>query len=125
MAQYKPSLWLRYVDDAFMVWPHGLDRLQNFFHHLSSLRTFIQFTMEIKSDSMLPFLDVLVVRKGLTLTTKVYRRPTHTGCYLNFELNHLMLVKRGTVQIFHSKASTMCQEQQDLLNETDNLRHDL
>jgi hypothetical protein len=88
MVQYKSSLWFRYVDDTFVVWPHGLDRLQNFFNHLNSLRTSIHFTMEIKSDSKLPFLDVLVIRKGLTLTTKVYRKPTHTGHYLNFKLNH-------------------------------------
>jgi hypothetical protein len=22
-AQYKPSLWLQYVDDIFVVWPHA------------------------------------------------------------------------------------------------------
>jgi hypothetical protein len=35
-AQYKPSLWLRYVDETFVVWPHGLDRLQDFLKHLNS-----------------------------------------------------------------------------------------
>jgi hypothetical protein len=29
-AQHKPSLWLRYIDDTFVVWPHGPKRLQNF-----------------------------------------------------------------------------------------------
>jgi hypothetical protein len=23
LAQHKPSVWLRYVDDTFVVWPHG------------------------------------------------------------------------------------------------------
>jgi hypothetical protein len=36
-AQYKPSLWLRYVDDTFVVWPHGSEQLQNFLNHLRSL----------------------------------------------------------------------------------------
>jgi hypothetical protein len=81
--------------------------------------------MEIESGSMFPFLDVLIIRKGLTLTTKVYRKPSHTGRYLNFKSNHPTHVKRGIVQSLHSRASTICQEQQDLLNEIDNLRHDL
>jgi hypothetical protein len=33
---------------------------------------------------MIPFLYVLVTRKRPTLTTKAYRKPNHTGCYLNF-----------------------------------------
>jgi hypothetical protein len=53
--QHKASLWLRYVDDKFVVWPHGPERLQNLFSHLSSLRPSIQFTMEIKSDRAIPF----------------------------------------------------------------------
>jgi hypothetical protein len=35
-SQHMPSLWLRYVDDTFVVWPHGPDRLHNFPNHLNS-----------------------------------------------------------------------------------------
>jgi hypothetical protein len=92
-AQYKPSLWLRNVDDIFVVWPHGSERLQNVLIQLNSLRTSIQFTMEIESDSAIHFLDVLVIRKATSLATKVYRKPTHTGRYLNFRSNHPPHVK--------------------------------
>jgi hypothetical protein len=78
-AQHKPSLWLRYVDDTFVVWPHGPERLQTFLSHLSSVRSSMQFTVEIKSDSTIPYLDALAVRKGTTLAINVYRKPTHTG----------------------------------------------
>jgi hypothetical protein len=37
-AQHKPSLWLRYVDDTFVVWPHRPSQLQDFLSHLNSLR---------------------------------------------------------------------------------------
>jgi hypothetical protein len=49
-AQYKPSLWLRYVDDAFVVWPHGSEQLPNFFNHCNTLRPSINFTRGIESD---------------------------------------------------------------------------
>ena len=28
-APSKPKLWVRYVDDMFVIWPHGPDRLQS------------------------------------------------------------------------------------------------
>jgi hypothetical protein len=51
--------------------------------------------MEIQSDSAVPFLDVPVIRKEMTLATKVYRKPTHTGQYLNFKYNQLLHVRKG------------------------------
>jgi hypothetical protein len=76
-AQQKPSLWLRYLD-IFLVWPHGPERLQNFFSHPKSTRPSIWSSVEIESDSAIPFLDVLVVRKMTTLATKL----TQQGRYL-------------------------------------------
>jgi hypothetical protein len=76
-GQHKPSVWLQYIDDMFVVWSHGPLRLQDFLSHLNSLRPSIQFTMEVESDSAIAFLDVLVFRKETTLATKVYRKPTH------------------------------------------------
>jgi hypothetical protein len=60
---YKPSLWLRYVDVMFVIWPHGPNRLQDFLNHLNRVRLSIQFTMEIESNNVIPFLDALVVKK--------------------------------------------------------------
>jgi hypothetical protein len=123
-AQYKPSLWLRYVDDTFVDWPHGPEQLQNFLNHLNSLRPSIQFPMEIESESAIPFLYVLVIRKGTTMAIKVYRKPTHLGQYLNFRSNHAPHVKRGLIRSLHNRASTICQERQDLLSEISNLKRD-
>jgi hypothetical protein len=81
--------------------------------------------METESDSAIPFLDVLVIRKETTLATKVYRKPTHTGRYLNFNSNHPPHVKRGLIQSLHKRASIICQEHQDLCDEIRGLRHDL
>jgi hypothetical protein len=124
-AQHKPSVWLRYVDDMFVVWPHGPSQLQDFFSHLSSLMPSIQFTMEIDSVSAIAFLDVLVIREEMTLATKVYRKPTHTGQYLSFNSNHPPNVKRGLILSLHNRASTIYQEQQDLVKEIISLRSDL
>jgi hypothetical protein len=83
-AIHRPSLWLRYVDDTFVIWPHGPDKLQEFFDHINNIRPSIQFTMETEVDNNIPFLDVLVIRKQSAITTIVYRKPSHTGRYPNF-----------------------------------------
>jgi hypothetical protein len=87
-AQHKPSLWLRYVDDKFVVWSHGPERIRNFLNYLNCSRPSVQFTLEIESGSVIPLLHVLVIRKETTLATKVYRKPTHFGRYLNFKCNY-------------------------------------
>jgi hypothetical protein len=53
--------------------------------------------MEIESDNAIPFLDVLVIRKGTILATIIYRKYTHTGRYLSFKSNHPPHVKRGLI----------------------------
>jgi hypothetical protein len=116
------GLW--YVDDIFVVCPHGVEQLQNFLSHLNSLRPSIKFNMEIEPDSAIPFLNVLFIRKG-TLATKVYRKPIHTGQYLNFKSNHKPHVKRGLIQSLYNRASTTSKEGHNLFNEISNLRCDL
>jgi hypothetical protein len=103
---------------------HGPEQLHNFLSHLSSLSSFIHFTMEIESDSAIPFQDILFIRKETTLATKVHRKSTHAGWYLKLKFNHLPHVKRSLVQSLHNRASTICQEQ-DLFNEISSLRSDL
>ena len=49
-----------YVNETFVIWPHGPDKLENFHSHLNSLRKSIQFTIEREQSNQLLFLDVLV-----------------------------------------------------------------
>jgi hypothetical protein len=45
-APLKLRCWFRYVDDTFVIWPHGPDKLKHFLHHLHSIHQSIQFTTE-------------------------------------------------------------------------------
>jgi hypothetical protein len=96
-ADHKLAKWLRYIDDTFVVWPRGSARLQQFLHHLNSIRPTIKFTMETEANDTLPFFDILVMKRGPKLATTVYQKPTITGCYLHFKPNHPHHVKRGVV----------------------------
>jgi hypothetical protein len=35
-------------------------------------------------NNTIPLLNVLITRRGSTLATKMYKKPTHTGCSLHF-----------------------------------------
>ena len=73
-SQLQPKLWLRYVDDTFVVWQHGKDSLDSFLDHLNGIRESIKFTMEIESSQTIAFLDVLVKRKEGIISTSVSAR---------------------------------------------------
>jgi hypothetical protein len=76
-------------------------------------------------DSVITFLVMMVIRKGSILDTKVYRKPTHTGHYLHFQLNRPLHVMKGDVQSLYHRATIVCQEKQDRSDEADILTHDL
>ena len=58
----KPKLWKRFVDETFIIWPHGKEKLNTFLQHLNSLSNSIKFTMEIEENDSLPFFDILIKR---------------------------------------------------------------
>jgi hypothetical protein len=47
MATHKPLCWFRYVDDTFVIWPHGPSKLANVLDHLNGVHENIKFTMEM------------------------------------------------------------------------------
>ncbi|GFG28310.1 hypothetical protein Cfor_11325 [Coptotermes formosanus] len=51
--------------------------------------------------------------KGGSLYTTVYRKPTHTGCYLHFDSNHPFHVKRGVIQSLVNRVNLLCPNEQD------------
>jgi hypothetical protein len=60
-----PDSAQHHFDNTLMVWPHGSEQLQNFFSHLNGS------------------------------TTKIYRKHTYTGKYLNLSSNYPLYAKRG------------------------------
>ena len=106
-AADQPSMWLRYVDDTFVVWPHGSEKLKLFHSHLNSLRRSIQFTIEEEQDNHLLFLDVLVMKEGNHMTTSIYRKKTHTDQYLQHESYHHPRIKSGIMSCLMTRAERL------------------
>ena len=79
--------WKRYVDDVFSIIPKGKrDILLNY---LNSIDQHIKFTVEQPNpEGAIPFLATFPQPKGENISVSVYRKPTHTDRYLDFNSNH-------------------------------------
>jgi hypothetical protein len=64
-------------------WSHIVTVVYSSHHRIldSDDTLFNQFAIEVKSDIVILFVSVLVIRKGIVLTMAC-RKPTHTGFYL-------------------------------------------
>jgi hypothetical protein len=58
---HKPLCWFHYVDDTFVIWPHGPGKLSEFLDHMNSVHGNIRFAMETERDGH-PFLDIDIYR---------------------------------------------------------------
>lgn len=103
---FKPKLWIRYVDDVFLIWNGGNDSILKFLDTINNLRPTITFTMEEEIDGSIPFLDYRVIRDKDKLITEVYRKPTHTDQYIHFTSNHHHMFKTGTMKCLLNRAQT-------------------
>jgi len=107
-ATHKPVCWFRYVDDTFVIWSHGQEKLKDFLNHLNGLHNKMQFTME-KEEGHLPFLDIDIYRKtDGSLGHKVYRKSTHTNLYLHQNSHHHPAKKQSLLASLIHRAKAPC-----------------
>ena len=98
-----PKFWKRYVDDTCCALKAR--HIDDFHRHINTIEATIQFTVERESDAQLAFLDVLVIRNpDRTLATNVYRKPTHTDRYLDFQSNHPIAHKIAVIRPLNHRA---------------------
>ena len=90
------SHWTRYVDDTFAFIKKGY--VGHVLVRLNSFHKNIQFTYELENQNKLPFLDVLLIRRGNKIETTVYRKSTNNDIYLNWGSFAPVTLKRGTLK---------------------------
>ena len=94
--EFKPVYYRRYVDDIFVLF-FSPEHLQTFKNHMCSKHQNINFTAENESSDSLSFLDVKIFRENNKFTTNVYRKPTFSGIFTNFESFIPVYMKRGLI----------------------------
>ena len=68
----------------------------------------IKFTYELEHEGKLPFLDVLLCRKGKKIYTTVYRKATNNDVYLNWNAFAPISWKRSTLKTLIERAYLIC-----------------
>ena len=121
-APTPPSLCRTFVDDTFVIIKKT--QKESFISHINSIDEKIQFTMEdSREDGSMPFLDTLITPcPDHSLSTKVYRKPTHTDLYLQWDSHHTIAAKYSVVSTLHHRPKTVCSNQQLLKEEENHLQ---
>ena len=92
------ATWKRYVDDIIK------EHSESKFHDtLNAVDPKISFTIETE-NGQISFLDTLITRKNGAVTIGVYRKPTHTDRYLDFNSNHELKHKISTASTLLNRA---------------------
>ena len=91
-----PCIWLCYIDDTFVVFKKT--EVVSFHKFINNIEVSIKFTIKQKVENAVLFLDILIIHKNGQLTTKAYKRLTHTTRYLNFNSCHNFSQKVGLLK---------------------------
>ena len=115
-------MWLRYVDDTCVIQKE--DHEQNFLEHIKSFDWAIRFTVEDnKEDGAIPFVDTIVKPEADgRLSITVYRKPTHTDQYLQWDSDLHLSAKYNVINILTHRDKTVCNKPELLQKEMEHLR---
>ena len=117
---HAPRIWLRKVDDTFTITKH---KSEDTLAELNGINGKIKFTAEEETDRKIPFLDCLIERTNeMSLKSKVYKKPTHTGQYINYDSNQPLHVKLSTIKTLVRRAKLLCTEKHDFEEELKYIR---
>ena len=90
----KLSIWWRFIDDIFIVWTEGEEKLNGFIDYLNNAHDTIKFTNKW-SEHEIEFLDVKVLNESGVLETDVFIKPTDSHQYLHHSSCHPGACKRS------------------------------
>ena len=111
--------WFRYVDDVHSATRRGqVNKLQE---HLNSIDPHIKFTIELPGTDGPHFLDTLTKPTPNSIESTVYRKPTHTDRYLDYNSNHLISAKLSVIHTLIHRAKQVCSTPEFLAKEMDHL----
>ena len=114
--ELQPLMWVRFIDDIFLIWQHGHDSLKLFEDHLNQSLDSIKFETETSMDEV-HFLDVVVRLDDNIISTSLYTKPTDAHNYLSFYSSHPKNCKSAIPYSQFLRIRRICS------NDTDFIRH--
>ena len=111
--------WFKYVDDVHTA--TRKDQVNKLQEHLNSIDPHIKFTIELPGTGGLPFLDILTKPTPKSIESTVYRKPTHTDRYLDYNSNHPISAKQSVIHTVIHRAKQVCSTPEFLAKEMEHL----
>jgi predicted GIY-YIG superfamily endonuclease len=108
----KIKLYLRYVDDTFIIFNGKENDAQQLVEFVNKLHTKLKFTYEIENNFESPFLDVKVIKQRTKFETTVFRKKTHTGQLLHWQSCQAKKYKIGLIKTLTFRALSICSSKQ-------------
>ena len=105
--QFKPQFYRRYVDDIFVMFKKRA-HVKKFLRYINSRHRNIKFTCEEEKDNKISFLDISIRRNNNALETSIFRKPTFSGVYTNFNSFLPTEYKRGLLHTLLCRTYNIC-----------------
>src|SRR5438270_9480923 len=106
--QLKPDVYGRYVDDGFGIWRQGREKFEEFKKEVNNQHENIKWKFEEMKEGKITFLDCEIYLDSGMLKTRVYRKPTHSGAYINYMSNHGFSTKAGVIRNLVRRGKKYC-----------------
>ena len=87
-------LYLRYIDDLFLIWTGTKQQFEDFISNLNDQHPSIKFSHKISKKSI-DFLDTTVYIKNRRLHTTIFTKPTDKQNYLHYKSEHPLPLKNS------------------------------
>ena len=116
----KPMIWQRFIDDVFIIWIHGKDKLEDFLDYINKAHDTIKFTAEY-SMTEVAFLDKL----NGNLATKVYHKKTDDKMYLHYNSAHPKSQKNAVPYSLFIRCKRICTEKRHFFIEVQDITQKL
>jgi len=110
----KPLVWLRFIDDIFIIWHHGKEQLNDFLNKLQNF-SILDVSWNI-SDKVITFLDVDIFLNNGNLGYKIHIKDTNKMQYLHYTSCHPLYMKKSIPKSLSLRAKRLCSSQHDFNN---------
>ena len=120
-SHFKPIVYRRFVDDTFLLFG-SKDHVEKFRNYLNKQHRNIKSTSEIDENGSLSFLDIKINHENNKCVTSVYRKPTFTGVFTNFESFTPDIYKRGLIETLLHRSFRLCSNYENFHREIETLK---
>ena len=117
---YKLLVWFRYIDDVFLIWTHGEEKLRLFLKDLNK-KDLMKFTHEANKECI-TFLGLKIKLLDGKISTDQFVKSTDRHQFLHYTSSYPEHTKRSTVFSQALRISKICSCESDFVRHLGNMK---